>query len=116
MSSDAIFEKADSGEIKFSIYLIVIFVIFNQSECRLLMAGVQNHRNRVKEKIITNKREVESDKRIQIYRCLNDFRDMAFLQITRSIRTDIDIVLLNQIHTFQVYRIDTKLHPNEKFR
>ena len=92
MSSDAIFEKADSGEIKFSIYLIVIFVIFNQSECRLLMAGVQNHRNRAKEKIITNKREVENDKRIQIYRYLNDFRDMAFLQITRSIRTDIDIV------------------------
>ena len=28
MSSDAIFEKADSGEIKFSIYLIVTFLIF----------------------------------------------------------------------------------------
>ena len=92
MSSDAIFEKADSGEIKFSIYLIIIFLIFNQSECRLLMAGVQNHRNRAKEKIIINKKEVENDKRIQIYHCLKDFPDMDSLPIIPSIKMDIDIV------------------------
>ena len=92
MSSDAIFEKADSGEIKFSIYLFSKFLIFDQSECRRLMVEVQNHRNREKEKIIINKKGVENDKRIQIYRCLKDCRDMDFHQIIPSIRTDIDIV------------------------
>ena len=92
MSSDAIFEKADSGEIKFIIYLFPIILIFDQSECRRLMAGGQKHRSRVKEKIIINKKGVENDKRIQIYRCLKDCLDMDFHQIIHSIRTDIDIV------------------------
>ena len=92
MSSDAIFEKADSGEIKFIIYLLPIFPIFDYSECRQLMVEVQNHRNRVKEKIIINKKEVENDKRIQIYRYLKDCPDMDFHPIIPSIRTDIDIV------------------------
>jgi hypothetical protein len=92
MSSDGIFEKADSGEIKFIIYLFSIILIYYQSECRPLMAVVQNHRNREKEKIIINKKGVENDKRIQIYHCLKDCPDMDFHQIIPSIRMGIDIV------------------------